>query len=192
VNDAMMTNTEQSVVTAEQLFCMPHDGNRYELVRGVLNMMSPAGSEHGWIAGRIFHRLATHVEKYDLGRAYAAETGFRIASSPDTVRAPDACFVSHERLASVEPTRSYLPLAPDLVVEVISPNDTFSEVESKIEAWLQAGTSVVLVADPASQTLRVYRDGSKILVLHAGETFEAGKVCGDWKLSVHDVFQLKE
>jgi len=155
-------------------------------------MMSPAGSEHGWIAGRIFNRLATHVENSDLGRAYAAETGFKIASSPDTVRAPDACFVSHERLAMVEATQSYLPLAPDLVVEVVSPNDTSSEVEAKAEEWLEAGTDIVLVADPSNQTIRVYQDGSKILLLRAGDTFEAGKVCGNWTLSVNDAFEIKE
>jgi Uma2 family endonuclease len=126
----MITNTNEQTCTAEQLFARPNDGNRYELVKGVLKMMSPAGSDHGWISGRIFHRLATHVENADLGRAYAAETGFKIASSPDTALAPNACFVSHERLATVEPTRSYLPLAPDLVVEVVSPNDTsFDPVE---------------------------------------------------------------
>ena len=171
---------------------MPNDGNRYELVKGVLIMMSPAGSEHGWIAGRILNRLATHVEDSNLGRVYAAETGFKIGSSPDTVRAPDACFVSHERLATVEPTRSYLPLAPDLVVEVVSPNDTSSEVEAKAEEWLKAGTDIVLVADPSNLSIRVYQDGSEIRLFRAGDKFEAGKVCGNWTLSVNDTFNLEE
>ena len=72
----------KDVKSADQLYALPDDGNRYELITGDLIMMSPAGSEHGWIAGRIFVRLATHVEDLDLGRAYAAETGipdFRIA-----------------------------------------------------------------------------------------------------------------
>ena len=121
----MITRNNPSVTTADQLFAMPADNKQYELVDGVLKMMSPAGSEHGKIAGRIFARLAVHVEQNDLGETYAAETGFLISSNPDTVRAPDAAFVSHERVASVEPTKSYLPLAPELVVEVISPNAAF-------------------------------------------------------------------
>ena len=121
----------ENVKSADQLHALPDDGNRYELIRGDLIMMSPAGSEHGWIAGRIFVRLATHVEDLDLGRAYAAETGFKISESPDTVRAPDACFVSHERLSTVEDTQSYLPLAPDLVVEVVSSNDSSSDWRRK-------------------------------------------------------------
>lgn len=155
-------------------------------------MMSPAGSEHGRFAMRIAARLAMHVENLDLGRAYAAETGFKIASSPDTVRAPDASFVSYDRLATVESTPSYLPLAPNLVVEVVSPNDTSSEVEAKAEEWLKAGTDIVLVAEPSNQTIRVYKHDPKIVVLRAGDTFEAGDVCGNWTLSVNDAFDIKE
>ena len=79
-----------TVTAAEQLFALPDDGNCYELIGGVLAMMSRAGSEHGRIAGRIFLRLASHVEQHRLGETYAAETGFCIAKSPDTVRTPDA------------------------------------------------------------------------------------------------------
>ncbi|MEL7498336.1 MAG: Uma2 family endonuclease [Planctomycetota bacterium] len=178
--------------SAKQLFALPNDGNRYELVKGDVVMMSPAGSEHGWIAGRIFVRLATHVEKHDLGRAYAAETGFKIATSPDTVRAPDACFVSHERLNTVEETRSYLPLSPDLVIEVVSPNDNSSEVEAKVEEWLDAGSSIVLVADPKNETLRVYRNKVQIVVLRRGEEFCSGDICGTWRISVNEIFDIQD
>jgi len=186
----MISKTHQSITTAEQLLDMPDDGNRYELVNGVVNMMSPAGSEHGRVAARIGARLLVHVEKHNLGIAYAAETGFRISTSPDTVRAPDAAFVSHERLASVEPTRGYLPLAPDLVVEVISPDDRFSEVETKASDWLSAGTEIVLVTDPENLVLKVYANDSDIRTLQPGETFSAGDVCGNWQLAVNDAFQI--
>ena len=186
----MIEKTHQDVQTAEQLFAMPNDGNRYELVQGTLRMMSPAGSEHGRIAMRIASRLARHVEELNLGETYAAETGFLIASDPDTVRAPDAAFVSHALLETIEPTSGYLPLAPDLVVEVISPHDSFSEVEAKAEQWLLAGTKTVLIADPANQTLSVYADVSQIRVLRAGQTFDAGDVCGGWELKVDDAFQV--
>ena len=188
----MIIRPEDSITTAGQLLSMPDDGNRYELNQGVLVMMSPAGSEHGYVAGRIFARLFAHVEQANLGRTYAAETGFRIAATPDTVRAPDAAFVSHARLAKAEPTDGYLSLAPDLVVEVVSPNDPSIAVESKAKQWLDAGTMIVLVADPVNQTLRVYRDKSQIQVLRAGQVFESGDVCGNWRLSVNDVFQIAE
>ena len=107
----MVSTDPQTVTTAEQLYALPDDGNRYELIAGVLSKMSPAGSEHGRIAGRIFLRLAAHVERHELGETYAAETGFRIAESPDTVRAPDAAFVSRKRLEAVAPTHGYLPFS---------------------------------------------------------------------------------
>lgn len=176
------------LITAADLLAMKDDGYRYELVAGELRKMSPAGNEHGRITARIMLRLAAHVEQHDCGHTYAAETGFRIAQSPDTVRAPDAAFVSHRRLAGLEEAIGYLPLAPDLVVEVVSLNDRFSEVESKATNWLQAGSQVVLVADPRTRTLRVYRDAHSIEVLHEGETFDAGQAVNGWQLSISDLF----
>ena len=189
--ESMSTEVE-NMFTWQQLFAMPDDGNRYELIEGVLRMMSPAGSEHGKVAARILARLVVHVEPMDIGEVFAAETGFRIASNPDTVRAPDAAFVSHERLNAVEPTRAYLALAPDLVVEVVSPNDSFSEVESKSQQWLDAGCELVLVADPENETLQVYRQSEQRVVLKSGEIFDSGDVCENWKLAVNDVFKILE
>ena len=191
LNEMPMIARTKPVTTADQLFAMPADNKQYELVDGVLKMMSPAGSEHGKIAGRIFARLAVHVEQNDLGETYAAETGFLISSNPDTVRAPDAAFVSNQRLASVEPTKSYLPLAPELVVEVISPNDRFSEVEAKASQWLAAGTKLVLVADPENLTLKTYAPEAKIQTFQSGDTVDCGTACDQWTLSVDDVFRIK-
>jgi len=151
-------------------------------------MMSPAGNEHGNIAMAIGASLYNHVKKNDLGRVYAAETGFKIASNPDTVRAPDAAFVSHKRLNSIETASGYLPLAPDLVVEVVSPSDVFSEVEEKVAQWLAAGSQMVMVANPKDQTLRIYQDRDSIQILKLGEKFDSGSVCSNWIVNVTDVF----
>jgi Uma2 family endonuclease len=187
----MSLESGRTNITAERLFDMPDDGSRYELVNGVLHMMSPAGSEHGDIASRILRRLGDHVERCQLGKTYAAETGFLIASSPDTVRAPDAAFVSDQRLATVEPTRGYLPLAPDLVVEVISPSDSYSDVEAEATDWLNAGTLVVLVADPANAVLKSY-EPTGIRTYRKGDVFQAGSACSGWQLSVDDALQIRD
>jgi Uma2 family endonuclease len=76
---------------------MPDDGRRYELVRGELRTMTPAGHPHR----RIAWPLAQHVEERGLGIVYAAETGFLLARDPDTVRAPGAAFVRRERVEEV-------------------------------------------------------------------------------------------
>ena len=184
----MIQQTKIEIKSAAQLFSTPHNGNRRELVKGILIVMAPAGSEHGRIASRILTRLSNHVEANNLGETFAAETGFLIETNPDTVRAPDAAFLSYERMSTVDDTSAYLPLAPDLVVEVLSPSDSSSDVEAKVEQWLSAGSPIVLVADPKNETLRVYRSKSEIQVLHSGEVFSSGEVCNDWQLAVDDIF----
>ena len=184
-----MISKLQTVSTAEQLWELPADGNRNELIEGKLHMVSPAGNAHGRIAMAIGASLFQHVKKCQLGQTYAAETGFRIAHDPDTVRAPDAAFVSTKRLVEVGSTEAYLELAPDLVVEVVSPSDVFSAVEAKVAQWLAAGSKIVLVANPTDESLRVYRSPDRIEILRQGDCFDAGDVCGNWVLNVRDVFE---
>lgn len=93
-----MSTTETKLVTADDLLLMPDDGFRYELVRGDLKRMSPAGDEHGGVTMELASSLHQHVKLNHLGRVYAAETGFKLESDPDTVRAPDIAFVSIERI----------------------------------------------------------------------------------------------
>ena len=176
--------------TAEELLNMPDDGFRYELVRGELRRMAPAGSEHGYLALRIASRLERHVDANGLGRAYTAETGFKLASDPDTVRAPDAAFVRRERVESVGRAVGYWPGVPDLVVEVVSPNDRHSEVVEKALAWLEAGCRMVLVADPERRTVTVYRSREDIRILEAdaGETVDGADVVPGWRLPVAEIF----
>ena len=85
-------------VTADELLAMPDDGFLYELIEGELRRMSPAGSEHGAIGMRFGVILGSHVQSKDLGVVFGPDTGFRIASAPDTVRAPDVSFVRRERI----------------------------------------------------------------------------------------------
>ena len=108
-----------TTMTADELLAMPSDGYRYELIRGELRQMSPAGSQHGKIAARIGRRLGQFVEENSLGETYAAETGFIIDTAPDTVRAPDASFVSQKRVEAVGETEKIFPGPPDLAIEVI-------------------------------------------------------------------------
>ena len=151
-------------------------------------MMSPAGGRHGKVAMRIGKLLSVHVDEKQLGVTFAAETGFLIATNPDTVRAPDVAFLSTEKWESVKDEIGYLPIAPDLVVEVVSPNDASTAIEAKAQMWLESGVQLVMVVDPEVQTVRVYRDTSRIDVLHLGDTLDAGDVITGWKLDVDKVF----
>jgi Uma2 family endonuclease len=125
--------------------------------------------------------LSQHVQAQRLGRVVAAETGFQLATDPDTVRAPDVAFVRRERLPSPEPA-GYPALAPDLVVEVLSPGDRPGETLAKVGEWLTAGARLVWIVDPARRLARVYRqDGSETLLTEAdslgGEDVVPGFTC---------------
>jgi Uma2 family endonuclease len=172
------------MVTAEQLLAMPDDGKRYELIQGELRMMSPIGGRHGRLAHNLGLLLGAHVRQADLGVVYAAETGFLLSRSPDTVCAPDVAFVVAERFRQIEDEIGFVPIAPDLVGEVISPSDTFSEVEEKALAWLAAGTRIVLLVDPGTRTLHVYRAPDNIVVLQEDDSLDASDVVAGWRLSV--------
>jgi Uma2 family endonuclease len=174
--------------TAEELLGMTDDSFRYELVRGELRKMPPAGSEHGYLALRIASRLERHVDANGLGRTYTAETGFNLASDPDTVRAPDAAFVSRERVEKAGRVEGYWPGPPDLAIEVVSPGDTHAQVVEKALAWLEAGCRMVLVADPERRTVTVYRALENVRILTEDDAIEGADVVPGWTLPVAEVF----
>src|SRR5436309_15362408 len=96
--------SEATLMTAEELLGLRLPGDtRTELIRGRLVVRDPGGARHGAVAMRLGYRIMAHVEAHDLGRAYAAETGFKIESDPDTVRAPDVAFIAKDRVPQVEP-----------------------------------------------------------------------------------------
>lgn len=161
------------LMTAEQLLTYDARGMRAELVRGRLMVHEPAGYRHGAIAARVLARISAFLEvdqaaraaPHPLGDVLAAETGFTLQRSPDTVRAPDVAFVAwHRRPTS---TAGYAPLAPDLAVEVLSPGDRPGDVLAKVADWLIAGSSLVWVIDADRRLARVYRaDGGESIITH--------------------------
>src|ERR1019366_6653323 len=161
---AYIAGMAPATMTAEDLLRLNIQDKRSELVRGQLIVREPAGFAHGVVAARIGRRLSEFVDSRSLGLVFAAETGFTLARTPDTVRAPDAGFVRRERVPDPLP-RGYAPMAPDLVVEVLSPDDRPGEVLAKVSDWLRAGTSLVWVVDPIRRCARVYRaDGTESFV----------------------------
>jgi Uma2 family endonuclease len=182
----MATTTQQ--MTADELLRMPDDGFRYELVRGELRKMAPAGHEHGMVGMRFGWRLAQHVETNNLGVVDGAETGFRIGSDPDTVRAPDVSFIRRERIEAAGKVEGFWLGAPDLAVEVVSPGDTYAEVEEKVFAWLEAGARMVIVLNSRRRSVTVYRSPTDIVVLTENDVLDGGDVVPGWSVPVKDLF----
>lgn len=184
----MSTQIKDRPVTADELLQMPSDGFRYELVRGEIRKMTPAGSEHGKVGGRLTVALGSYVLAHGLGEVYLAETGFRLASDPDTVRAPDISFIRSERVQALGIVRSYVPGAPDLAVEVVSPGDTYTEVGAKVLEWLDAGTRLVIVVDPWKRWVTVYHSRDDIHVLSEDDVLDGGEVVPGWTMPVRSLF----
>ena len=165
---AMRAPQESRLLTAEEASQVTVPGKSFELVRGRLVVMEPPSTEHGRIQANISFVLSSFVRMRDLVAVFGQDTGFKIASNPDTVRGPDVSFAVKERLAEL-PTRGYAAFAPDLVIEIVSPGDRPGELLAKIGDWLDAGARLAWVIDPQRQEARVYRpDGSLTLIAADG------------------------
>jgi Uma2 family endonuclease len=179
-----------TVVTADELLAMPRGiGKRYELVAGELRVMSPAGWRHGKIVIRLSARLAAHVDQHDLRIVFGAETGFSLASDPDTVRAPDVSLVINRNIPEQEPKDGFWPGAPDLAVEVLSPGDRTGEVDEKIDAWLAAGCAAVWIVNPKTKTVTVYRSRLDVEVVTAADVLRGDPVVPGFSCSVDELFR---
>ena len=178
----------KTLITAEELFRLSTTGCRYELVKGELFEMPPAGARHGSVAMRIGVLLGACVQANQLGYVFAAETGFILRRDPDTVRAPDASFVATDRFPAGELPIGFPELAPDLAVEVLSPSDTAREVEDKVEDWLQAGTRLVWVIDPATRSARVYRSLEELQELSEDDSLDGGDVLPGFACNIRELF----
>lgn len=180
-----MTQASQ-ITTAAQLE-KAGDIGRCELVRGELIMMSPAGGERGRIIGLLTIELGAVIRARDLGVVYGAETGFYIERNPDTVRAPDIAFVRKGRVAEAD-VKGFIPIAPDLAVEVLSPNDRAGDVIDKVHQWLDAGCQAVWVIDPRSRTVTTYGPGGAAQTLRGSDRLTGGDVVPGFEAVAADLF----
>ncbi len=177
-----------TLVSAEQLIRMPDDGCRRELVSGEIKVMSPTGFEHGEVISTLDGLLRVFVRQHDLGKLSVGDPGFVLARDPDTVRAPDLAFIRKERLATNPAGPTFWTGAPDLAVEVMSPNDTVHEVHEKAKAWLVAGVELVWVVNPAWRTVTVYRSANNIKTLTEDDDLDGQGVLPGFRCRVGDLF----
>ena len=184
----MMATTKQ-LVTAEELLCLPDDGFRYELVRGELRKMPPAGQHHGAYALSIGASLRNFAMASGLGKAYAAETGFKLETDPDHVRAPSVAYLSRERVKAIGDCPGYVPGPPDMAVDVIIPTDTYTEIEEKIADWLDHGTRAVVIVDPSRHMVKVSRSITDDNWLTVADTLAVEDVVPGWEMPVREIFE---
>ena len=171
------------LVTADELLAMGR--GRRELIRGEVIEMTPAGSEHGRIALTIAAHLWNWVMPRGLGTVHGADTGFVLQRGPDTVRAPDAAFI---QAAHVVKTPKFHPGAPDLAVEVLSPDDRPSELRARIHDYFGAGTIEIWVVSPKSRTVTVHRANAEPRTLREPDALICEDLLPGFRLALRDLF----
>ena len=178
----------EKLVTGEELLARGDIGPS-ELIEGRIVMMSPTGFEHGDYELNFGETLKAFVRRNKLGKVVVGEVGIYIRRNPDTVRAADVVFISNERHAQRKQKRGYLDVAPELVVEVLSPDDAWSEVTQKLREYFSVGVKLVWVADPASRTVYAYRTTTDVREFAERDALPGDDVLPGFSVPVKDLFE---
>jgi Uma2 family endonuclease len=183
-DDQLLTLEEYARLTDDD------DGDLVELVRGMLVREQGPGQLHG----RLQSRIAYHLEKYhddrDRRGAVIVSAGFVLAEQPPTVRIPDIAYVSDERIPPARYAERWWRIGPDLVVEVASPSNTWSEIQRKVSDYFASGTRIAWVVDPATRTVTVYRPGQIAARLEEKDELSGEDVLPGLRIRLADLFEL--
>jgi Uma2 family endonuclease len=173
----------KKVWTDEELLRIRHEG-KVELVEGEVKCMAPAGLEQGGISANLLTWLNNYVRRHKLGRVFDAQTGFRLR---DNLRAPDISFVRADRLPYPLP-KTFGNVAPDLVVEVLGPNETLADYEEKMAEYRSWGVRLIWLVDPETQTVTVVRASGERQVLKGNDTLTGEDVVPGFRIRVKRIF----
>ena len=179
---------QKTLMTADEFydFCCRNDG-RYELVDGKVVEMAPANEEHGEVAFNINGSFFLYSRQYGIGQG-GVETGYRVRQNPDVVRGPDVSFNVRTRGEGERPLRSFVPGAPDIAVEVVSPSNTAAEMNRKVVEYLAAGSQRVWVVHTDSRSVVVHRADSTIITYTDDDVITDEELLPGFSLPLSDIF----
>lgn len=183
-----MSTLPTQTITAEEFAALDLGDARSELIEGVIHTIPPTFDDHGEITMRLSLILGRYVMDHRLGRLYAAETGFLLARNPDTVRAPDVAFIRRDRLPPQRLTPGWVPVIPDLVVEVASSGDRPAEIRRKAAMWLDAGVRLVWVVLPGERVVEVYHADAAVARLDGAATLDGADIVPGFSTPVAAIF----
>jgi len=172
-------------VTIEDMYGMPKDGRKYELVDGEV-VVSPGGWYHAEIVSKIVHIIATFLDEHPIGKVYGENLG--VVFPNGNLRSPDVSFVRSERLPGGKSPVTFDEVVPDLAVEVLSPNDSLRQMGQKIGEFLEMDVPLVWLVDPQCQTVTIYRSLSETRQLTAQDTIDAELVLAGFTCLVSRFF----
>jgi Uma2 family endonuclease len=177
----------KTLLTSDDLWRIVSDGSRYELSKGELLPMTPVGVRHALVVNNVGRLLGEYVKKNGLG-IVGPEIGFRLHRNPDTLRAPDLAFIARARYEPRGIPEKFADFPPDLVVEVLSPEDGMSEMLRKVEEYLAASVSLIWIIDPATETVTVYRSLVDVQVLTASQELSGAPAVPGFQVRIADLF----
>ena len=180
-----MATIVRPAATEEDLLQTPKDGRKHELVDGQIRV-SPAGTRHGQVCIRLAVRLGAWVEQGRLGYVFDSSTGFRLPGG--NVRAPDVSFVARGRFRHEQVPEGFGDVAPDLAVEVVSPDDRLRDLLDKVGEYLQASVPLVWVIDRKHRTAAVYRSLTDVRTIGPGEALEGADVVPGFRCHLAELF----
>ncbi len=186
----MTTAAKPKLLTADDLLRLHSEGVKGELIMGVLHKKVSNGLEHGEIAMNWGILLGSFVKPRRLGRVFRSDTGVQLEHDPDTVREPDVAFISAERMPLDVRERRYAQVVPDLVVEIISPNDRPLPVFDKAQMWLRHGARLVWITDPEARTITALPQSGPARTYTEDDTLDGGDVLPGFTCAVQDIFAV--
>lgn len=177
-----------TLLTAEQYARLPDEpGTRFELIDGEMSEVSFAGALHSLIVGIVYRLLAEAAHEHG-GYAFPDGVGYILSRRPDTVRGPDASYVAATSVPETGVPAGFWPTAPDLAVEVASPDDRPGELRAKARTYLDAGTSVVWLLWPATRSVTVALPGGMAVELGPEDELDGGELLPRLRVRVADLF----
>jgi Uma2 family endonuclease len=183
-----MPSSPIPLLTAEE-FSQRFGHLQAELVEGVVKELPMPSLKHGKQCATIARLLGNPIAENDLGHVMTNDSFVKTKTNPDSVRGPDVCYVSYERLPKGDVPEGLLPVVPDLVVEVRSPSDDWSEIFIKVGEYLKAGVRVVVVLDAASTSASVYRAEELQQIFHNGHELVMPDVLPGFLVTVRRLFE---
>jgi Uma2 family endonuclease len=174
-------------LTAEDLWKMPDNGGRNELIDGELLPISPINMRHMQVAGKIYFLLQTFLNQHPIGVA-GQELGCILARNPDVILAPDVLFIGFNRISNGPLPEKFFDAAPDLAIEVLSPNDSWQEIETKANKYIAGGTSLVWIVNPKNESVTIYQAGPVVTYLKKTDVIAGEKTLPGFSCKVAQFF----
>jgi Uma2 family endonuclease len=179
-----------ALMTAEEYMALPDSFDvPTELVRGVLVKLPPPKPRHGQICAHIVYMLRRYLEDHDIGHVLSNDSSTVTERDPDTVRGPDVSYYSFERVPKGPLPAGLLDASPDMVVEVLSPSDRWSEVQVKVAEYLDAGVRAVCIADDATRSVHIFRPERPMQVFKSDDDFTVPEILRDFRVRVQRFFE---